>query len=80
MTDNTIEITVKASSGMGKSTVASHIAKALYDMGFYVVVDDSDEIGPKFLEQERLDSVLNKNLTISISTEHKPIISLTVSI
>lgn len=64
-----IEITVKAPSGTGKSTIASHIAKTLWDMGFDVVVDDSDEIGPKFLEQERLNGILSKNPTISISTE-----------
>jgi len=32
-----IEITVKAPSGYGKSTIASHIAAYLYDIGFYVV-------------------------------------------
>lgn len=67
-----IEITVKAPSGTGKSTIASHIAKTFWDMGFDVVVDDSDEIDPKFLEQERLNGILSKNLTISISTEQKP--------
>jgi hypothetical protein len=41
-------------------------------MGLDVVVDDSDEIGPQFFHKERLQSVINNNVTISISTELKP--------
>lgn len=66
-----IEITVKAESGMGKSTIASYIAKALYDMGADVVVDNVDEIGHQYLHKERLQSVFGRNVTISISTEQK---------
>ena len=67
-----IEITVKAKSGEGKSTIASYLAKTLDDMGFDVVVDDSDEINHTFLSKERLQTVLNKTDMISIKTEQVP--------
>ena len=64
-----IEIIVKAKSGHGKSTIASNIAAYLQEIGFNVMVDDIDEIGPKFLGEERLQGIVNNSIYVKISTE-----------
>lgn len=66
-----IEIVVKGEAGVGKSTLASHIATILYNEGFDVVVSSSDEIRSEYATKERLD-VIKQQTIVSIETEQLP--------
>jgi tRNA uridine 5-carbamoylmethylation protein Kti12 len=61
-----LEIIIKGHSGHGKSTLASRIAKLLYDDGFEVAVGESEENNVDFATPERLSSIRRlRNITIN---------------
>jgi CO dehydrogenase nickel-insertion accessory protein CooC1 len=57
-----IEINVTGESGTGINTMASHIAVLLYDQGFDVVVNSSDEINAELVTKEKLQKLKNDTI------------------
>jgi hypothetical protein len=64
-----LEITVAGEAGHGSNTLASYIARLLYDEGFDVVVSSSDEVNTDFATKERVYSLLKEHVIISINVE-----------
>ena len=71
MEDYMIEITVRATSGSGKNTLASFLATILHNEGFDVVVDSSDDIKSEYATKERLHKIMQHTI-ISVGTELIP--------
>ena len=65
-----INIVVESQSGQGINTLASHIAMLLYNEGFDVVVNSSDEINAELATKERLHMI--KNTMIGVETKQLP--------
>ena len=65
-----INIVVEGQSDQDMSTLASHIATLLYNEGFDVVVNSSDEINAELATKDRLHKI--KNTMIGVETKQLP--------
>ena len=65
-----INIVVEGQSDQYINTLASHIATLLYNEGFDVVVNSSDEINAELATKERLHKI--KNTMIGVETKQLP--------
>ena len=65
-----INIVVEGQSDQYINTLASHIAMLLYNEGFDVVVNSSDEINAELATKDRLHKV--KNTMIGMETKQLP--------